>query len=187
MATNNDWESVEGAYRAGILSLRAIAEKHGTKESTIRSRASTKGWQRDLSSQVKNTAKTKLSRTTSRKDVAHDAAHDAARSDNEIIEQAADEITQVVLGHRKQIVEWRGISAKLAVTLSEMEVGDDNHNDFARSLNSGVDALGKLVKLERQAYCMDDDNPERGPERALADDDLDARITELTKQVGNGK
>jgi len=68
-----------------------------------------------------------------------------------------------------------------------MTVDEENHNEFARSLNSGVDALGKCIKLERQAFGMDDDNPEQGPERALADDDLDARIAELSKQVGNGK
>jgi len=183
MATKTDWESVEASYRAGILALRAIAEKHGTKESTIRSRAAAKGWQRDLSSQVKNTAKAKLSRATSRNNL----AHDGAGSDNEIIEQAADEITQVVIGHRKQIVEWRGIAAKLAATLSEMPVDEENHNEFARSLNSGVDAFGKCIKLERQAYGMDDDKPEQGPERVLADDDLDARIAALTKQAGNGQ
>ncbi len=34
-----DWESVERDYSAGLLSLREIAAKYGTKESTIRSRA----------------------------------------------------------------------------------------------------------------------------------------------------
>jgi len=171
-----DWELIEVAYRAGALSIRTIAERYGTKESTIRSRAKKEGWQRNLTKQVRTTTKAKLSRTT--------VAQSAARSDEEIIEQASDEIAQVVLGHRKQISEWRGIADKLAVTLSEMPVDDDNHNDFARSLNSGVDALGKLVKLERQAYCMDDD--EKGnepPERSLTDDDLEARIAELTKKA----
>ena len=36
-----DWESVERDYSAGLLSLREIADKHGTKEGTIRSRAKT--------------------------------------------------------------------------------------------------------------------------------------------------
>ncbi len=31
-----DWESVERDYSAGLLSLRELADKHGTKESSIR-------------------------------------------------------------------------------------------------------------------------------------------------------
>ena len=60
-----DWEAIERAYRAGSLSIRAIAERYGTSESTIRSRASRNGWQRDLTEQVKAATKTKLSRKVS--------------------------------------------------------------------------------------------------------------------------
>lgn len=48
-----DWEAIEQAYRAGSLSIRAIADKHGTNEGTIRSRAKKHGWLRDLTQQVK--------------------------------------------------------------------------------------------------------------------------------------
>jgi hypothetical protein len=181
MAKTPDWEAIEAAYRAGLLSIRAIAEQYGTKESTIRSKAQKKGWQRNLSKQVRSTAKTKLSRTTSR----NSFAQETARSDEEIVEEAADEITQVVLGHRQQINDWKGIAAKLAVTLSQVDVDESNHNEFARSLNSGVDALGKVIKLERQAYSMDDDDKaDETAERSLTDDELEARIAKLQQQVG---
>jgi len=181
MAKIPDWESIEAAYRAGLLPLRAIADKYGTKEGTIRSRAKKYGWHRDLSRQVKSAAKQKLSRTTSRKGV----TQADARNDDEIVDEVSDEITQVVVGHRKQITEWKGIATKLAVTLSEMNVDESNHNEFARSLNSGVDALGKCIKLERQAYSMDDDDKADEPaERSLTDDELEARIAELSKKVG---
>lgn len=32
---------------------------------------------------------------------------------------------------------------------------NDNHNEFARSLNAGVDAQLKVIKGERQAYNSD--------------------------------
>lgn len=67
--TQPDWEAIERAYRAGSLSIRSIAEKHDTKEGTIRSRAKKNGWQRDLTEQVKSATQAKLSRTASRKAV----------------------------------------------------------------------------------------------------------------------
>jgi DNA-directed RNA polymerase beta' subunit len=42
-----DWIAIEGLYRAGQKSLRAIAEECGTAEGTIRSRAKKLGWVQD--------------------------------------------------------------------------------------------------------------------------------------------
>ena len=75
-----DWEAIERAYRAGMLSLRAMAEQFGSKESTIRSRASKNGWKMDLTAQVKAATKEKLSRSTSRTTVAQsDVREDGSR------------------------------------------------------------------------------------------------------------
>lgn len=146
-----DWEAIERAYRAGSLSIRAIAEKHGTKEGTIRSRAKKHGWQRDLTQQVKSATQAKLSRAASRKTV----THDDAREDADIVEEAADDAASVVLAHRTVLAQWRGIAGKLCAALNGMDVTADNHNEFARSLNAGVDAQLKVIKGERQAYNLD--------------------------------
>jgi len=176
MAKQHDWEAIEAEYSAGVKSVNSIAKAHGISETAIRKRAKRDGWHRDLSNSVRSAVKSKLVRTG--------GSNADVRTDADIIDSASDEISQVVFSHRKQIGQWKGIATKLAVTLSEMPVDDDNHNDFARSLNSGVDALGKLVKLERQAYCMDDDDKgSEPPERSLTDDDLEARIAELTKKA----
>lgn len=50
MAANRkepDWVAIEGEYRAGVHSLRAIADKYGITEGAIRKRAKQKGWLRD--------------------------------------------------------------------------------------------------------------------------------------------
>jgi len=179
MAKKYDWEAIEADYSAGVKSIRSIAGEHGVAESTIRKRANRDGWQRDLSTSVRSAVKAKLVRGK--------GAQSDVRTDADIIDSASSEMAQVVMGHRTLISQWRGISTKLAITLDEMTVDEENHNEFARSLNSGVDALGKCIKLERQAYGMDDDKPEQGPERALTDDDLDAQIAKLQKQAGNGQ
>ena len=179
MATKNDWEAIEADFSAGVKSIRSIATEHGVAESTIRKRANRDGWQRDLSTSVRSAVKAKLVRGK--------GAQSDVRTDADIIDSASSEMAQVVMGHRTLISRWSGISTRLADTLDSIEVDEANHNEFARSLNSGVDALGKCIKLERQAYGMDDDKPEQGHERVLADDDLDARIAALTKQAGNGQ
>lgn len=151
MAKTPDWEAIERAYRAGNLSLRDIAEKHGTKESTIRSRAKKHGWQRDLTDQVKTATKAKLSRKASRTDV----AQSSVRDDAQIVDEASDEAADVVLAHRVALSRWRSIAGKLCDALDDMDVTAENHGDFARSLNSGVDAQLKVIKGERQAYNLD--------------------------------
>ena len=146
-----DWEAIERAYRAGLLSIRAIADKFGSNEGTIRSRAKKHGWQRDLTEQVRTATQGKLSRTASRSGV----TQDDMREDAEIIEEASDAAASVVLAHRSGLAQWRGIANKLCVALAEMEVTEDNHDKFARSLNAGVDAQLKVIKGERQAYNLD--------------------------------
>lgn len=148
MSKQPDWEGIERAYRAGQLSIRAIADKFGSNEGTIRSRAKKHGWQRDLTEQVRAATQGKLSRTASRSDVTQ-------REDAEIIDQASDEAAEIVLAHRHGLAQWRGIANKLCVALAEMDVTEDNHDKFARSLNAGVDAQLKVIKGERQAYNLD--------------------------------
>ncbi len=151
MATKPDWEAIERAYRAGSLSIRNIAEKHGVGESSIRKRAKKHGWQRDLTEQVQQAARDKLVRS----EVRTSGPQDAVRTDAEIVEEASTEAAAVVLSHRAELAQWRGIAQKLCGTLAGMDVTEDNHDKFARSLNAGVDAQLKVIKGERQAYNLD--------------------------------
>ncbi|HIE2547659.1 TPA: hypothetical protein ACXLF2_004815, partial [Klebsiella pneumoniae] len=41
-----DWEAIESAYRAGVLSLRDIGDKYGVTEGAIRKRAKKFDWVR---------------------------------------------------------------------------------------------------------------------------------------------
>jgi len=149
---NYDWTGCKIDYRAGQLSIRQLAAKHGIPESTVRSRAKAEGWQRDLTEDVRQATRAKLSRT-SRSEIAHD-------DDQEIIAQASSDAAEMVMDHRRAIARWRRISQRLADTLERIEVTEANHSEFARSLNSGIDALGKAIRLERQSFGLDgDDKP----------------------------
>ena len=175
MSKTPDWEAIERAYRAGSLSIRNIAEQHGVAEGTIRKRAKKHGWLRDLSGQVKQAARDKLTR----KAVRTDSTQEKPRTDAEIIEEASTEAASVVLAHRTDLAQWRSISQKLCVALAEMDVDESNHDKFARSLNAGVDAQLKVIKGERQAYSIDDPD---------SDDDEAERISKVEIEiVGNAE
>lgn len=79
-----DWEAIERAYRAGLLSLRAIASEHGVAHNTIMKRAEKEGWQRDLTSKVRSAVKDKVTRA-----VTTDGDQKKLVTDAEIIEEAS--------------------------------------------------------------------------------------------------
>jgi hypothetical protein len=157
-AKQPDWEAIERAYRAGLISVRAIGELHGVNHATILKRAKKEGWARDLTEQVRTATKQKV--TTA---VTTLGNHSKSVTDAEIIEEAASQGAAIVLAHRSGLAQWRGIANKLSTFLAEADVNEDNHSDFARSLNAGVDAQLKVIKGERQAYNLGDDNGE-GPQ-----------------------
>lgn len=144
-----DWEAIERAYRAGSLSVRAIAENNSLTEGAVRKRAKKEGWTRDLAHQVNTAARDKLVRSAVR------TPSTQPRTDAEIIEEASDQAASVVLAHRVGLAQWRSIADKLSVALAEMTVDEDNIGDFSRALNAGVDAQLKVIKGERQAYNLD--------------------------------
>ena len=80
-----DWEAIERAYRAGQLSVRALAEKFGVSHPAVSKRAKKEGWQRDLTEQVRAAVKRKVTKAVTTKDNHSDVVTDA-----EIIEEAAE-------------------------------------------------------------------------------------------------
>lgn len=166
-----DWEAIESAYRAGSLSIRAIADKHGVTEGGIRKRAKQYGWQRNLTEKVREATKTKLVRS----EVRNNGTHYEVRTDAEIIEVASDEAAAVVMAHREGLAAWRGITNKLRDFLEDAEITEDNHASMSRSITAGVDAQIKVINAERKAYNLD---TEEGNKTV---DDLSSMMDDLAK------
>lgn len=80
--TKPDWEAIESAYRAGSLSIRAIAEKHGVSHTAINNRAAKEGWQRDLTQKVRAATQANVSSKVSR-----DSFQTGVESDAEIVDR----------------------------------------------------------------------------------------------------
>jgi len=174
MATKQpDWEAIEAAFRAGSLSVRAIADQNNLTDGAIRKRAKKEGWVRDLTTKVQQATKDKLVRA----EVRTDGTQDAARTDDDIIEEASDAAASVVLSHRTGLAKWRKIADKLSDALGDMDVVAENLGDFSRALNAGVDAQLKVIKGERQAYNLDTD------EGSKTVTDLSDLMDELSKEA----
>lgn len=167
-----DWEAIERAYRAGLLSVRAIGESHGVNHATILKRAKKEDWKRDLTDQVRAATKQKVTTAVTTKSNQSKVVTDA-----EIIEEASDQAAAVILAHRSGLAQWRGIADKLSTVLGDMEVTPDNAGDFARSLNAGVDAQLKVIKGERQAYNLDTETGDKTVS------DLAAMMDDLSKEA----
>ncbi|MDU1652654.1 MAG: hypothetical protein E6850_09160 [Leclercia adecarboxylata] len=145
-----DWEAIESAYRAGSLSIRAIAERHGVSHTAINNRAAKEGWQRDLTQKVRAATQAKVSSKVSR-----DGFQSDVETEAQIVDQASDEAASVVLAHREGLAAWRGITNKLRDFLNDAEITEENHASMARSITAGVDAQIKVIKAEREAYNID--------------------------------
>ncbi|MCI1908990.1 MAG: terminase [Acetobacter fabarum] len=67
--TETDWHTIEADFRAGVLSNRQIAKKHGVAESTLRKRIASGGWVRNPAQKVRTKTK-----------VAHQPAHNLQKT-----------------------------------------------------------------------------------------------------------
>lgn len=67
--TDTDWHAIEADFRAGALSNRQIAKKHGVAESTLRKRIASGGWVRTSAQKVRKNTKP-----------AHQPAHNPQRT-----------------------------------------------------------------------------------------------------------
>ncbi len=173
-----DWEKIEADYRAGVLSLREIADKHGSKESTIRAKAKRDDWSRDIAAKVAQ----RVDQELRKKELRSELRSEKHVSERAIIEASAQAIVDVRMSHRGDIRRARSLTMTLlseleATTiendlfaeLGEMLRQPDQHDQDKRNdlyqkvigLPSRVDSVKKLsealktlVGLEREAYGM---------------------------------
>ncbi|MCC8378639.1 hypothetical protein [Xenorhabdus sp. PB30.3] len=175
-----DWEAIESAYRAGLLSLREIASQHGISEGAIRKRAKRDEWTRDLAAKVKSRSDDMVRK----EEVRNQVRNEITLSERVLIEASAEVITKVRMEHRGDIRRAREIANALFDELGAecadidalrqlgqlMQEPDDNGRDRLNELYHAIislpervksmkalsETLKNLVGLERQAYGLDD-------------------------------
>ncbi|EPO1581388.1 hypothetical protein ACT6N7_000029 [Yersinia enterocolitica] len=180
MAQPADWEAIESAYRAGLMSLREIASQHNISEGAIRKRAKRDDWSRDLSAKIKERAEDLVRKEEVRKQV----RTETTLTERVLIEASAEVIANVRMEHRGDIRRARKITNALLdelgtecadvpalEKLGELmfnpdDKGQDRLNeiyhkvismpDRVKSVKALSDALKNLIGLERQAYNLDE-------------------------------
>ena len=187
-----DWEAIERLYRAGQLSIREIAKKHGVSDTAIRKEAKARGWERALADQVRKAVREKLVRS----DGSQPSSQEQRANDREIVEGASLLGFQVVQSHRRDITQLTAISNILATRLAAVLNGDPVDGRCLGDKESPGDLLEKLTRvrarlipLERQAYNLDAE--ERDPSDPDAHDGsaidlLARRLDRISSRGGAG-
>jgi len=115
-----DWERIEADYRAGLLSLRAIAARDGhVTEAAIRKRARKLDWARDLTARVHARAEELVRRQMVRKAGAQYATA-SEPAEAAIVEDNAQLLAGVELTQRRDISRARAMVATLFAELDEI-------------------------------------------------------------------
>lgn len=174
-----DWEAIESAYRAGVMSLREIASQHGISDTAIRKRAKKDGWARDLAAKIQS----KADDLVRRREVRTQVRTETAVTERELIEATAEAIATVRMEHRGDIRRARELTNTLFDELSGQSAdtaaleklgellcdpddkGRDRLNEIyqkvislpsrVKSMKDLSDSLKTLIGLEREAYSID--------------------------------
>lgn len=178
-----DWEAIESAYRAGVLSLREIASQHGISDTAIRKRAKKEEWTRDLAAKVK----AKADDLVRKREVRAQVRSENQISERELVEATAEAIANVRMEHRGDIKRARELAnllfSELSAECTDVDAlhklgelmlnpddkGQDKLNDLyhkiismpqrVKSMKDLSDTLKTLIGLEREAYSIKEDEP----------------------------
>lgn len=170
-----NWDAIELDYRKGLFSFRVLAEMHGPSESAIRKKAKQRDWKKDLHPEIKRRAQEKIS---AQKVLGQTGLEAFGKTDEDLIEDGADLIVRIIRGHREQIQIYQEIVAGFGTRLKEqianktievripgtsgkMEI-DIPLDYVGKGLTSGVGALERLIKMERQAFSVDSGDENKG-------------------------
>lgn len=140
-----DWEAVERAYRAGVLSLREIGKIHDVSEGMIRKKAKAGGWERDLSGKVAEKVRNDLVRNSVR------TAN--PQTEREIVEEAAATVVQVVRSHRTAIGKGKEAAELLMSQLLSI-AGRRDEFEEAIDLETAEDEGGKRRAMLMKAVSL---------------------------------
>ncbi|WP_057524892.1 hypothetical protein [Salmonella enterica] len=203
-----DWEAIETAYRAGVMSLREIASHHGISEGAIRKRAKRDDWSRDLNARIQQKADDLVRKQEVRKTV----RTKTELTERVLIEVTAEVIASVRMEHRGDIRRARELTntlfdelgAQCADVVALEQLGDimfdpddkgrDRLNETyqkvislpsrVKSLKDLSDSLKTLIGLEREAWSIGAvSEPEKTPLPGKNTDLTTDQAAELYKKM----
>ena len=133
-AARADWEAVERDYRAGKLTLREMAAKHGCTNGRICQVAKEKGWTRgDLQDQVKKATQALL--------IEQEVSNEVSRLKqglSETVVAAAEVNRQVILGHRTRVKRVVDVAMQMLEELEATTLGADKLDELFEKVTEEV-------------------------------------------------
>lgn len=194
-----DWARIELDYRAGIKTLRQIADEAGITHVAVNKRAKRDGWTRDLAVKIQAKADELVSKSA----VTSVVTTEARIAERQVIEANAQAVADIRLAHRNDIRRARTLTNALLNELeqqtdpntlamlhelgemlrNEDDNGQDRRNDLytkvislserSKTMKTLADSLRLVVDMERTAFGMDKEQPK-------AADTLTSLLQEIT-------
>ena len=139
---HTNWTKIEADYRAGIKTLRQIAEENGTTHVSIMKHAKRDDWVRDLSAKIQAKADAAVTKAA----VTNSVTKEKAATEREIVEANAELQYQIRISHRKHIQRVRTL---LMALLGEAESQSDDRQLYKQlgELLANPDEDGNVDKL----------------------------------------
>lgn len=182
-----DWVAVEKHYRAGLKSLRTIAEEYGITEGAIRKRAKRDAWSRNLERRIQEKAQEKV-----RKELVRTPGTQLTpASERRTVEEYSDLVATVDIGQREDVKAAMANARGLLMELVQLarpefqEMLEAIAEEFDQSTERRVDKANELyryiiglagrvkmakelaavhgvyVPLQRKIYRLDDDDSKK--------------------------
>ena len=191
-----DWELIEREYRAGIKTLRQIAEENGISHTAIQKRAKKDEWTRDLTERVQQ----KAQELVAKKEVARVVSKEQKVSDLETVRVYGEVVANIDLSQREDVKLAIGNARGLLMELVQLARPDfqemletiadtfdtsterrqDKENELYRYIIGLAGRVkmakelaavhGVYVPLQRKIYKLDDE----GSNKTSVDDLLEA-------------
>ncbi len=162
-AVKVDWASIEKDYKAGIMTISAIARDAGISATAISLHAKRRGWKRTLVHKVRRKTTEAVLRSLNEQDeMTHTDSSGIQRApldEAAIIDLAVRTQVEVIRDHRKAAGAGRSLTYRM---LDELDATTSNINQLADEINDSTDdgkrraAMMKAISLPSRAATMRD-------------------------------
>lgn len=159
------WSKMEKMYRAGVLSTSEIAREFNMSEANVRYHAKKRGWQRDLTKEVREATRIKMVQdlATARVEGTEEDRKEVLKSligatDDQIIEEAAKTQVEVVRQHQKTLGSGHSLTMRM---LNELDATTTYQGDLEKQIKSSIApmrqrAVMNAISLGGRAVVMRD-------------------------------
>jgi len=144
-----DWQKIELDYRAGIKTMRQIANENGISHALIGKRVARDGWTRDLSARISAKTEEILIQNEVNKKV---NSRFFVHQEKEIVEVNGQMQAQLIFEHRELLKKVAGISHEIIELAGDSGLEPEKRT---RIFKSCVDSLDTMIRLQRQAFGID--------------------------------